>query len=151
MAGIDGRVDSQRENRGTERCVAGVSSRAGRRTLALPEYCFVCVTGAQTVPRNGRQNRREDEARAATPAPKTAERTLWKDVDSRNRGYFVDPSFLASASGRVVFGGFIHRFAAAALFFHALLLLPLPPDAVHSRGDCDLACGRRCCTRRPCA
>ena len=34
------------------------------------------------------KNRREDEARAATPAPKTAERTLWKDVDSRNRGYF---------------------------------------------------------------
>ena len=97
------------------------------------------------------KNRREDEARAATPAPKTAERTLWKDVDSRNRGYFVDPSFLASASGRVVFGGFIHRFAAAALLFHALLLLPLPPDAVHSRGDCDLACGRRFCTRRPCA
>lgn len=96
------------------------------------------------------KTRSEDEARAASTEQKTAEHTLWRDVDSRNRGYFVAASFFAPAAGRIILGGFILRLAAAALLFHALLLFPLPPHAVHPRGDCDLECGRRCCTRRRC-
>ena len=50
---------------------------------------------------------------------------------------FVDSSLFAAFIGRAVSRGFVPRFAASSLAFHALLLLPFPPYAVHPRGEVD--------------
>lgn len=77
----------------------------------------------------------DDHTNDAATDAKTAERTLWQDVRSENRGYFVDSALLAAAAGRAVPGGFVRRLAGAPLSLHALLLRRFPPHAVPSRGD----------------